>query len=55
MLLKLSKHPIKNTSLCPAVHARVNGVPVPESLGQTAPLAAMLGHIKDGIDYLQIR
>ena len=52
--LQLLEHAIKYPGLCPAVHARVDGVPVAKPLGQSAPLAAMLGHIEDRIDHLQI-
>ena len=44
----------QDTGLGPAVHARVDRVPVAEPFGQSAPLAAMLGHIEDGVDYLQV-
>ena len=52
--LQLLEHAIKYTGLGPAVHARVDGVPVAKPLGQSAPLAAMLGHIEDRIDHLQV-
>ena len=52
--LQLLEHTIKYTGLGPAVHAGVDGVPVAEPFGQSAPLAAMLGYIEDRIDHLQI-
>jgi hypothetical protein len=30
-------------------------MPSPEALGQTAPLATVLGDVKNGIEYLKIR
>ena len=39
----------------PAIHARVDGVPTAESLGQPAPLATVLGHVQDRIEDEQIR
>ena len=53
-LLQLLKHPIQHTTFAPAVHAGVDGVPITEALGQTAPLATMLGHVQNGIQYAQI-
>ena len=53
-LLQLLKHPIQHTAFAPAVHTSVDGVPITEALGQAAPLAAMLGHIQNGIQYAQI-
>ena len=34
--------------------ARVDGVPIAESLGQPAPFATVLGHVQNRIDYAQI-
>ncbi len=52
--LQLLKHAIQDAGFGPAIHARVNRVPVAEAFGQSAPLTAMFGHIKDRIDHLQI-
>ena len=52
--LQLLEHAIQDASFGPAIHARVNRVPVAEAFGQSAPLATMFGHIKDRIDHLQI-
>ena len=54
-MLQLLEHPIEHPVLGPAIHARVDGVPIAESFGQPAPLATVLGHVQDGIDYTQIR
>jgi hypothetical protein len=51
--LQLLEHTIEDTGLGPAVHARVDRVPIPEPLGQSAPFAAMLSYIEDRIDHLQ--
>src|SRR3982750_1271365 len=52
--LQLLERAIKHPGLGPAAHARVDGVPVAEALGQSAPLAAVLSDIKDGVEHLQI-
>ena len=52
--LQLLEHSIEHTGFGPAVDARVDRVPVAEALGQSTPLAAMLGHIEDRIDHLQV-
>jgi hypothetical protein len=38
----------------PAVHPRVKRVSIAEAFGQSAPLAAMLGHIEDCTDHMQV-
>jgi hypothetical protein len=53
-MLQPFEHPIQHAELGPAVHAGVDRVPVAEALGQAAPLAAVLGHIQDRIEHLQI-
>lgn len=52
--LQFLEHAIKDACLGPAVHAGVDRVPIAEPLGKSAPLAAMLSHIEDRIDHLQI-
>jgi hypothetical protein len=54
-LLQLLEQPVQNTRLGPAVHARLDGVPIAEALGQTTPLAAVLCDVQDGVEHLQIR
>ena len=53
--LQLLEYAIEHPVLGPAIHARVDGAPIAESLGQSAPLATVLGHVQDRIDYAQIR
>lgn len=53
-LLQLLEHAIQHPGLGPAVHARVDGVPVAEALGQAAPFAAVLGDVQDGVQHLQV-
>ena len=53
-MLQLLEHPIHHAQLGPPVHAGVDRVPVAEALGQAAPLAAVLGHVQDRIDHLQV-
>jgi hypothetical protein len=54
-LLKLGKHAIQHAALGPSVHARVDGMPVAEALGQAAPFASVLCNVKDRIQHAQIR
>jgi hypothetical protein len=54
LMLQFLEQPIEHPGLRPAVHARVDRVPVAEALRQSAPLAAVLGHVEDRIDDLQI-
>ena len=50
-LLQLLKHPIQHTAFAPAAHTGVDGVPIAEAFGQTAPLAVMFSHIQNDIQY----
>jgi hypothetical protein len=45
----------QHARLRPSAHSRLDHVPVSEALGKAAPFAVMLGHVQDGIEYLQIR
>src|SRR5512133_2118496 len=54
-MLQLFKQAIEHAILGPAVHARVDGMPIAEALGQPAPFTAMLGHVQDRIEHAQIR
>ena len=53
-LLQLPEHPVEHTALAPAIHARIDRMPIAEPLGQAAPLAALLGHIQDGIQNTEV-
>ena len=53
--LQLLEHPVEHPALRPAVHAHVDGVPVTEPGRQPSPLAAVLGHVEDGVEHLQVR
>ena len=53
-LLQLGKDAIQHAALRPPVHARIDGVPVAEPLGEATPLAALLGDIQDRVQDLQI-
>jgi hypothetical protein len=55
IVLQLSEYPIQHATLRPAIHAGVDGVPVAEPLGQTAPFAPLLGHIQNRVQHPQIR
>ena len=53
-LLQLLEYSVEHAGLGPAVHPRIDGVPVAKSLGQAAPLAAVFGHEEDGVQDLQV-
>ena len=52
--LQPSEDPVQDPRFAPAVHAGVDGVPVSEVPGQPSPLTAMLYHIMESVDQLQI-
>jgi len=54
IVLQLCEYAIQDAALRPTIHARVDGVPVAESPGQAAPLAALLGHIENRVQHPQI-
>ena len=45
---------IQDPGLAPAVHPRVDGMPIAEMLRQTAPFATVLDHKQQGVEQLQI-
>ena len=49
-MLQLFKNPIQYTALGRAIYPGIDRVSIAEPLGQTAPLAAMLGHVQDRIE-----
>src|ERR1700751_3756427 len=53
--LQFREHAIQHATPGPAVHSRVNRMPSAETPGQSTPLAAMLGDIKNRIQHLQVR
>ena len=53
-VLQLGKDAIQHPALCPTIHARLDGVPGAESLGEPAPLAPLLDDVQEGIEYVQI-
>ena len=53
--LQFLEDAVQHAALGPAVHAGVDGVPVSETLGQAAPLAFLLGHLQNGVQYGEIR
>jgi len=52
--LELLEHPIEHAVLRPSIHPRMDRVPVAELCRQTAPLAAVLGHMEDRVEYLRL-
>ena len=53
-VLQLCKYAIQHPALRPTIHASIDGVPVAEPLGQTAPFAPLLGDVQDGVENVQI-
>jgi len=53
-LLQSGKDPIQDAGLAPAIHPRIDGVPIAKMLRQTAPFAAMLDNIQQRVKQLQI-
>jgi len=51
-LLQAGEDPVQHPPLAPAVHARINSMPIPQGFWQTRPFAAMLGHIQNNIEHL---
>ena len=54
LLLQPGKDPIQHARLAPTVHPCIDGMPVAQMLGQAAPFAAVLSHIQQGVEQLQI-
>ena len=52
--LQPGKDPIQNASFTPAIHPRVDGMPIAKMLRQTAPFTAMLDNIQQRVKQLQI-
>ena len=52
--LQPGKDSVQNSRLAPAVHARVDRMPIAKMLRQAAPFAAMLNHIQQRVEPLQI-
>src|SRR5487761_1087052 len=52
--LQFLEHPVEYAALRPAVHPGIDGVPVAEPLRQPTPLAAMLRHIQQSVEQLQV-
>jgi hypothetical protein len=55
LTLQSRQHAIQYTAPEPAVRSRVDRMPSAETLGQSAPFAAVLGDVKDRIQNLQVR
>ena len=53
--LQVFEHLVQHPVLRPAVHPRIDGVPIAKSRRQPSPFAAMFGDIQDGVEYLPVR
>src|SRR5574337_151688 len=54
LALQRLEHLVEHAGLGPAAHARIDRVPVAESLGQPTPLAAVLRNKQHRVDHLQV-
>ena len=50
--LQLGEEAIQDAGFGPAIHAGIDGVPIPKPFRQTSPLAAMLGDEQDRVEDL---
>lgn len=55
LALQVFKHTVQHPVLGPAVHPRVDGVPIAKFLRQSSPFAAMFGDIQNGVEHLPVR
>ncbi len=54
LLLQTGEDPVQHSGFTPAIHPRVDRVPVAKVFGQAPPFAAVFNHIKQRIEQLQI-
>ena len=54
LLLQPFKDGIQHAGLGPAIHTRVDGMPVAKALRQAAPLASLLGDVQDSVEHLEV-
>ena len=52
--LQLLEDAIQHAALGPAIHARINAMPVTKSRRKAAPFAALLGHIQNCVEHLEV-
>ena len=54
LLLQPGEDPVQHPGLAPAVHPRIDRMPVAKMLWQSSPFATVLPHIQQSIEQLQI-
>lgn len=54
LTLQLLEDLIQHAAFGPAIHAGVDGMPISEAFGQPPPLTTLLGHLKQGVEQLQV-
>ena len=54
LMLQFLEQAIQHPSFCPAIHARVDRVPVAESFGQRSPFTAIFRDVQDRVDDLKV-
>ena len=55
LMLQFLEHTVKDAILGPAIHPRIDRMPVAETFRQTTPLATMLRNVKDRIQHVPVR
>jgi hypothetical protein len=55
LALQFSEHTIQHAIHGPAVHSRIGRVPLAKTPGLPTPFSAVLGHVKNRIEHLQVR
>ena len=54
LMLQFLEQPIQYAGFCPAIHARIDCVPVAEALRQASPFAAILRNVQNCVDDLKV-
>ena len=54
LALQLLEDAVKYAILGPAIHARINAMPVAKSRRKTAPFTAVLGNIQNRVEHFEV-
>jgi len=54
VVLQLLKYPVQYASLGPSIHPYIDRVPITEARGQSAPLTALLRHVKYRVQNIEV-
>ena len=53
--LQLLEHAVQHAILGPPIHASVDRMPPAKAFRKPAPLASLLSHVQNSVEYLQVR